>query len=163
MLVTRTCSPHTCPHILGPHTLTTQAPQDIHIEDLDAASTGPLEQAAPPGGWAVSPTELREALGSLDHGRLVQHFAVGDMHDAAEVLGAVYQCLHSAELGEQAPDPTLPTRLPGGGVAGRAPQGPLSTVQRLFGMEVQVPAVEEDGDADGAWLNWEKKARVEKV
>lgn len=128
-----------------------QAPEDIHIEDLEAASTVPSGEA-PPGGWAVSPTELREALSSLDHGRLVQHFAMGDMHDAAEVLGAVYHCLHSAELGEGAPDPTLPTRLPADGAGGRGAQGPHSTVQRLFGMEVQAPAVEEDGSADGRLL-----------
>jgi hypothetical protein len=42
------------------------------------------------GGWAVSPAELREALGALSSGG----FGLSDMHDAAEVLGELFACLH---------------------------------------------------------------------
>ena len=46
------------------------------------------------GGWAVSPAELREALGALTGGG----FGLSDMHDAAEVLGELLACLHRCGL-----------------------------------------------------------------
>lgn len=47
------------------------------------------------GGWAVSPAELREALGALSGGG----FGLSDMHDAAEVLGELLACLHRCDSG----------------------------------------------------------------
>jgi hypothetical protein len=46
------------------------------------------------GGWAVSPAELREALGALSGGG----FGLSDMHDAAEVLGELLACLHRCDF-----------------------------------------------------------------
>ncbi len=134
---------------------TTQAPQDISIEDMDEDDTHTTAAAAkaaiPPGGWAVSPTELREALSSLDNGRLAQQFVMGDMHDAAEVLAAIYNCLHSAELGSSVTsrrDPTLPQRVTAQEGAALAARGggeeEQSIVQRLFGLEVQTPVVADE-------------------
>ncbi len=67
------------------------------------------------GGWAVSPHELRKALSELDGGSdgaggASPHFELSDMHDAAEALGEIFNCLHRAELGAgaSAVDPTLP-------------------------------------------------------
>lgn len=52
----------------------------------------------------VSPQLLREALGG-------SRFEHGDMHDAAEVLGELFDRLHAAEVGPGGNDPTLPRRL----------------------------------------------------
>lgn len=52
----------------------------------------------------VSPHRLREALGG-------SRFEHGDMHDAAEVLGELFDRLHAAEVGPGGGDPTLPRRL----------------------------------------------------
>jgi len=49
----------------------------------------------------VSPHKLREALGG-------SRFDHGNMHDAAEVLGELFDRLHVAEVGSQGRDPTLP-------------------------------------------------------
>jgi hypothetical protein len=49
----------------------------------------------------VSPHQLREALGG-------SRFDHGNMHDAAEVLGELFDRLHVAEVGSQGTDPTLP-------------------------------------------------------
>jgi cytochrome c556 len=49
----------------------------------------------------VSPQQLREALGG-------SRFDHGNMHDAAEVLGELFDRLHVAEVGTQGRDPTLP-------------------------------------------------------
>lgn len=46
------------------------------------------------GGWAFSPAELREALGALGSGA----FRLSEMHDAAEVLGEIFACLHRCVL-----------------------------------------------------------------
>ena len=52
----------------------------------------------------VNPQKLREALGG-------SRFEHGDMHDAAEVLGELFDRLHAAEVGPGGNDPTLPRRL----------------------------------------------------
>jgi hypothetical protein len=57
----------------------------------DVTQLGPLSLQ---GGWAVSPAELREALGALSGGG----FGLSDMHDAAEVLGELLACLHRCVL-----------------------------------------------------------------
>jgi hypothetical protein len=58
---------------------------------MDVAQLGCM---SPQGGWAVSPAELREALGALSGGG----FGLSDMHDAAEVLGELLACLHRCDL-----------------------------------------------------------------
>ncbi|KAK9806100.1 hypothetical protein WJX72_001362 [[Myrmecia] bisecta] len=65
-------------------------------------------------GWTVSPIELREALSSLDKGRVAVQFELTEMHDASEVLGEIFNCMHRAELGglpEGAVDAQLPHRV----------------------------------------------------
>ncbi|KAK9841748.1 hypothetical protein WJX81_000543 [Elliptochloris bilobata] len=106
--------------------------------------------------WAVSPTELREALSGL--GRAAVNFELSEMHDASEVMDNLFCCLHRAELGgeaERCPDPQLPVRvrLPAGGSATpTAPRraGPRSIVQTLFGIDVQVPVPPDDEEDAGA-------------
>jgi hypothetical protein len=56
---------------------------------------------------AVSASELREALS----GSAAARFELGDMHDAAEVLGEMLECLHRAEAGGGGADPTLPRQV----------------------------------------------------
>jgi hypothetical protein len=56
--------------------------------DAEAAADGRLPRRV----WAVSPRELREALSSLDDDGV--GFNASDMHDASEVLGEIFNCLH---------------------------------------------------------------------
>ena len=51
--------------------------------------------------WAVSPAELREALDALgggDGGSATLRFSMSEMHDASEVLGEIFTCLHRWRL-----------------------------------------------------------------
>jgi hypothetical protein len=117
-------------------------------------------KASPSLGRAVSPEVLREALDSLSGSnsgagapgsgsgtpsgggmRIDKH----EMHDAAEVLDQILSCLHRAELLQQGqgqqPDITLPRRARAATVTlppGTPGHSPLSTVHRLFGLDVQV-------------------------
>lgn len=63
--------------------------------------------------WVVSPSELRSALSSLAKGQSAVRIELSQMHDASEVLGEVFECLHRAELGREAAgaDPQLPRRV----------------------------------------------------
>eukprot|EP00884_Botryococcus_braunii_P009363 jgi/Botrbrau1/18428/Bobra.0072s0020.2 len=120
--------------------------------------------------WAslsVSPTELRKALSSLN--KTAVQFNESDMHDASEVLNEIFNSLHRAECGtlrEGAMDPQLPQtlRVPVSSANGRAApltdSKPMSIVQNLFGLEVQVPSrIEGDevpmpnkrSKANGGW------------
>ncbi|KAG7673994.1 hypothetical protein Ndes2526B_g02526 [Nannochloris sp. 'desiccata'] len=67
---------------------TTTTTENDHVDD-----TLPLKP--------LSPHRLREALGG-------SRFDHGNMHDAAEVLGELFDRLHVAEVGSQGRDPTLP-------------------------------------------------------
>ena len=116
-----------------------------------AASSGAPAQ----GGRTVSPAELRTALAALDRGQAAVRVEQSDMHDAAEVLAQILECLHRAEAGTSAGpgsaavhDITLPLKVKQAS-AGRSP-APSSTVHRLFGIDVQTAcpvtdSTEEDG------------------
>lgn len=71
------------------------------------SSIAALQIKAPNGGLGrcgVSPDELRDALSGLGHGSAADmSISLGQMHDAAEVLGEVLACLHRAELGADIP------------------------------------------------------------
>ncbi len=54
--------------------------------------------------WAVSPAELREALDALGGGgdggpggATTPRFSMSEMHDASEVLGEIFTCLHRCD------------------------------------------------------------------
>ena len=50
--------------------------------------------------WAVSPAELREALDALGGGDgATPRFSMSEMHDASEVLGEIFTCLHRCRRG----------------------------------------------------------------
>lgn len=60
----------------------------------------------------ISPRQLREALSRLKTGNdSVQRFELSDMHDAAEVLGEIFDVLHKADCDGAAVDPTLPQKV----------------------------------------------------
>ncbi|BDA41097.1 probable inactive ubiquitin carboxyl-terminal hydrolase 54 at C-terminar half [Coccomyxa sp. Obi] len=147
------------------------------IADSDPKRAKRDQSGEASGSWTVSPTELREALSGL--GKAAIRFELSEMHDASEVLGEIFNAIHRADLGgaaEKAADPQLPrkVRLPASGVSpaaaaaaiaaaegkpmanggGRSSSPPplaqQSLVQRLFGLEMQVPAPPDDGEETGS-------------
>lgn len=109
-----------------------------------AAAAGGSATATGVTPLAVSPSELREALSGLDHGQAAVRIEMNDMHDASEVLGEIFSCLHRAEVGksgEEAQDLQLPQKVKvKDGVPTKAgpATAPITTVHRMFGMDVQV-------------------------
>lgn len=124
---------------------------------------------------SVSPDELREALSDLEKGQSPVEFELSEMHDAAEVLGEVFNCLHRAQVGSAATgglDPQLPqlVRVPTASSSGSLsalatssdptptprPHCASSMAQDVFGQKVQVPCPPDDLDSPIS-----KKARAE--
>ncbi|KAL0025091.1 hypothetical protein WJX79_008079 [Trebouxia sp. C0005] len=122
---------------------------------------------------SVSPDELREALSDLEKGQSPVEFELSQMHDAAEVLGEVFNCLHRAQLGSAATgglDPQLPqlVRVPTASSSGSlsalathpdpTPRHHCasSIAQDVFGQKVQVPCPPDDLNSPVS-----KKARAE--
>lgn len=98
------------------------------FRDMDAPpAPPPAQQASASGGGgggsssqamprpAVSAAALREALTGLRGGAAAAAaFDLSDMHDAAEVLGEVFDAMHRAQQGAAAAaagDPTLPRKV----------------------------------------------------
>lgn len=101
--------------------LATQPDARVPIAKAESPACAPQPPAAA-GAQAVSPAELRGALDAFDAGQAAVRIEKGEMHDAAEVLGHILDCLHRAEVrasastsGGGAPalvtDITLPQRV----------------------------------------------------
>lgn len=83
------------------------------FHDMDAPHAVPAGPDAPQ--TPVSAAPLREALSGLRGGMAAAAaFELSEMHDAAEVLGEMFDSMHRAQLGAAAVaagDPTLPRRV----------------------------------------------------
>lgn len=144
-------------------------------ERAESSASAAASETDPAVRQSVSPDELREALSDLEKGQSPVEFELSEMHDAAEVLGEVFNCLHRAQVGSAATgglDPQLPqlVRVPTASSSGSLsalatssdptptprPHCASSMAQDVFGQKVQVPCPPEDLDSPIS-----KKARAE--
>ena len=70
-----------------------------YMGQVHAGGSEAQQARHPKASWAVSPSELREALSGL--GKAAIKFELSEMHDAAEVSGLHAQASGLLELGEQ--------------------------------------------------------------
>jgi hypothetical protein len=127
------------------------------VEGAAANGAAPSDAAVAAARPPVSPRALRAALGSGAGAGAA--FARADMHDAAEVLGALLESLHRAEAGG-ADDPALPrrVRLPAEEAAGwAAPAAPAAAAAPA------APPPSPPRAAGAAWGDSEKLRRVRRA
>ncbi|KAL3153768.1 hypothetical protein ABBQ32_013356 [Trebouxia sp. C0010 RCD-2024] len=139
-------------------------------EQVESSGSAAASSDANAVRQSISPDELRDALSQLEKGQTPIKFDLSEMHDAAEVLGEVFNCLHRAQLGSAATsgvDPQLPqlvrvsratssSSLTGLATPFTQPHTPASMAQDIFGQKVQVPCPPDDLDSPVS-----KKARAD--